>query len=69
MPSRLIAELCTGEFGCLCALRRTGALARMSNLLGHGTKGKYMKGCRCPVCRKANARYMREYRARVKERS
>ena len=28
----------------------------------HGTRSSYSYGCRCPMCRKANAKYLREYR-------
>lgn len=58
---------CTGEFGCDCPTRRAIEERKRKNLLGHGTPGKYKKGCRCPTCRKGNARRIREYRARKRE--
>lgn len=58
---------CTGEFGCDCPQYRNALRVRQkqnNNLRGHGTRSKYQKGCRCVVCRKANAKYQRERRSR-----
>ena len=30
--------------------------------LKHGTRGKYLAGCRCDICGAANNRYMRNFR-------
>jgi hypothetical protein len=33
---------------------------------GHGTRARYFGGCRCEGCRRANARYQRERKARAR---
>ena len=51
---------CTGEFGCDCVEIRKEAIKAAKRYV-HGTRGHYMRGCRCPLCREANNEYMRNY--------
>lgn len=55
---------CTGEFGCDCVYVRAKYMTRMQNLKGHGSRSKYQKGCRCPLCKRANSGYTKLYRDR-----
>ena len=73
MPSKLIEELCEGGFGCDCVEQRVarreylaGREAQLANLKGHGTRSKYKRGCRCPVCTKVNTIYHKNLRASKK---
>lgn len=36
-----------------------------TNLPAHGTRPRYLRGCRCLPCRNANKRYCKQYRART----
>lgn len=55
---------CNGEFGCSCPEKQAANIRRLKNLRGHGSRGKYNSGCRCPTCRKANTAYQRDYMRR-----
>lgn len=49
----------------VAGLERRGHGHNRNAPTGHGTQAGYRRPCRCEPCRKAHARYHREYRARV----
>lgn len=48
--------------GRSCRGPRGGETTR--KVTAHGSRGGYLRGCRCAECREAQAHYMREYRSK-----
>lgn len=57
MPGRSTQRFCSGS----CA--STATVPRGTNA-AHGTRSRYVRGCRCDECRAAQAAYFREYEKR-----
>lgn len=51
-----IFELCDGSLGCDCPSRKAGK----KRVFKHGNRTSYQRGCRCTLCRNANAAYSRK---------
>lgn len=47
-----------------CHAEKTSAEMKVAAAGGHGRRGKYVNGCRCPDCVYANSEYGRKWKAR-----
>ena len=66
MATAWMDKNCDGSLGCGCKGpdKRGKHPNSVANLLRHGSRAKYQKGCRCTPCTRANTKYSKDLRER-----